>query len=100
MYIVFEARVYGGSNVQGEVSMRRTAGRSRSGRRLQRGQTTTEYLMVISVLVIALVYVSYEVFFNPNGPVAQGLNSLLATSGDSDVNIPAQVNRGYISANP
>ena len=80
--------------------MRRIARRKRGAHRSQRGQTSTEYVMVISVLVIALAYVSYAVFFDTSGPIAEGLNSMLNPSNNSDLNIPTQVSRGYISSNP
>ena len=80
--------------------MIRVPRQKRNSLRGQRGQTATEYLMVISVLVIALAYVSYGVFFNTSGPIAQGLNSMLNPSNSSDLNIPTQVNRGFVTTNP
>lgn len=79
----------------------------RSGRRAaqMRGQTTTEYVLVLSVLVIAVVGVTYTFVFGQEGQdsaVEQGLNDLLGQnpSGDSKTNVPTAVKNGYISANP
>ncbi len=80
--------------------MRRVPRTHRRGVSGQRGQTTTEYMMVIAVLVIALAGVSYSIFFNKQGDIAQGINSVLATGGSSEYNIPRQINRGYVNNNP
>ncbi len=80
--------------------MRRAPGRTRKNLREQRGQTATEYLMVVSVIVIALAAVSYEGFFAQGGPIEQGLQDLLGQNQTTSNNIPNQVRRGYISSNP
>ncbi|MFM7202954.1 MAG: hypothetical protein ACKO6N_19375 [Myxococcota bacterium] len=74
---------------------------STSARRRQRGQTTTEYVLILSVLVIALAGVSYEAFFKSDSPVRDGLNQLVGQNPtDSKTNVPTAVGRGYVSANP
>jgi len=76
----------------------RKAGR-RSG---QRGQTTTEYVLVLSVLVIAVAGVSYSAFFGNSSPVREGMKALLDedSASSSKTNIPTAVNRGFVSKNP
>ena len=82
------------------------ANRRRSRQALaMRGQTTTEYVLVLSVLVIAVVGVTYAFVFGQEGQdsaVEQGLNDLLGQNptGDSKTNLPTAVKNGYISANP
>lgn len=82
----------------------RLISRSRS-RAAQRGQTATEYMLVISVLVIGVTYVTYRMFDSDGGPFAQALKDLLGTTSgtydeDRGHNIPAEVSRGYVSSNP
>ncbi len=69
------------------------------GRKGQRGQVATEYMLVISVMVIGIVYVTYTMFDSSNGPVKQALDGLLGggESSASSKNIPNQIERGYIS---
>lgn len=95
-------------------SVARTAARAfrtspqnhRSGRlsrvQRQRGQTTTEYVLVLSTLVIAVAGVSYAAFFGDASPVREGMKNLLdSNSADSSkTNIPTAVNRGFVSKNP
>lgn len=76
--------------------------RRTSRRQGQRGQTTTEYVLVLSTLVIAVAGVSYAAFFGDASPVREGMKNLLdANSADSSkTNIPTAVNRGFVSKNP
>lgn len=88
------------------VQALRTSPSDRSGRssrlQRQRGQTTTEYVLVLSTLVIAVAGVSYAAFFGDASPVREGMKNLLdANSADSSkTNIPTAVNRGFVSKNP
>lgn len=70
--------------------------------RRQRGQTTTEYVLVLSVLVIAAAGITYGAFFGSGSPVREGMNNLLdaSSAGSSKSNIPTAVNRGFVSKNP
>lgn len=79
--------------------------RGRHSQRGQRGQTTTEYMLVLSVLVIAVVGVTYSLVFGQDGQdsaVEAGMNDLLGQnpSGDSKTNVPTAVKKGFISESP
>ncbi len=56
--------------------------------------------MVIAVLVVVLSYFVYGAVLDTDSPVAAGLQSLLGPPNGSSVNIPQQINRGYVTANP
>ena len=51
-------------------------------RRRTRAQSTTEYMLMISVLSLG-VWVALEKFSNPQGPVQQGANQLAQDLEDS-----------------
>ena len=78
--------------------------RRSAGARKQSGQTATEFMMVVSVIVIGVAAMSYVAFDSQGtgGPIKQALTGLLdsGSGGSSELNIPDQVNRGYISPNP
>ena len=60
----------------------------RPGRRGEKGQTTTEYMMVISVIVIAAVGAT-QYLLSSDGPWAQGFNTL-------NGNMNQQIDRGWV----
>lgn len=77
--------------------MFRARGQHRSRRSGQRGQTVTEYMMVISVIVIALTAVIYTAFDSKDSQLQRGLNELTAQGGTAPNNIPTKIERGYIT---